>query len=109
MKTRIFCIDKTLNHPTGFILFHRIKLRIIAKLREAAVQPSRVLKQLRCVDAFVTTSVLLMDLQRFSIWQWPPWCSADVWCRCIIYYRPPIAHPVLAVQVRVRLFGLTHG
>lgn len=46
MKTHIFCIDKTLNHPTGFILFGRIKLRIIMRLREAVVKLSRVLKQL---------------------------------------------------------------
>lgn len=46
MKTHIFCIDKTLNHPTGFILCHRIKLRATAKLGEAAAQPWRVLKQL---------------------------------------------------------------
>lgn len=35
-------------------------------------------------------------------------CSADVLCHCIIYCRPLLAHPVLVVQVRVQLFGLTH-
>lgn len=34
--------------------------------------------------------------------------SADVLRHCIIYRGPLCAHPVLAVQVRVQLFGLTH-
>lgn len=46
MKTHIFAIDKALNHPTGFLLFCRTRLRRTAGLREAVVKPWRVLKQL---------------------------------------------------------------
>lgn len=45
-NTLFFCIDKTLNHQTGFILFHRIKRRVTVRLGEAGAEPSRVLKQL---------------------------------------------------------------
>lgn len=74
-------------------------------------KPLTVLKQHRWVKSSMTTSESLMDLQHVSVYARLDCCSADVLCHCIIYCplcRPLLAHPLLVVQVRVQLFGLTH-